>query len=236
MLGNDNSANGSSRRARFTLMDLTGPFAEFETWESAYEYMTTNHLQGGSIVRSEQIVGARTDTTDYGMERPVLDAARARGQQGWPALSHEAALDGLMPAPVQRAAKLKKKVLVIESDVFTLLTITQMVKSAGHDVTIACDAAEGIEVNRLEAADLIVVDIDLAASAAEDAWESFQVLEWLKSHHTRGEAKYIIVTAGDPEKLKPRATAAGACGLLGKPIVKELLLEEITRAIGSARS
>jgi len=138
-----------------------------------------------------------------------------------------------MPAPVQPQANVKKRVLVIEPDVFTLLTITQIVKSAGHDVTIARDATEGIEVNRLEDADLILVDINLTTSAAEEAWESFQVLEWLKSHHTRGKAKYIIISAGDPEKLKPRAAAVGACGLLGKPIVKEQLLAEITRAIGA---
>jgi len=233
MVDNEHSANGPYCGVRFALIDRTGPLAEFGTWEAAYEYMATHRVQGGSIVRIEESLGARIEPTNHAEERPLWHAAKASGQPGWPAMSYEAVLEGLMPAPLQPPATLKKKVLVIEPDVFALLTITQMVKSAGHDVTIARDAAEGIEVNRSEDADLILVGINLTASAAEDAWESFQVLEWLKSHHTRGKAKYIIISAGDPEKLKPRAAAVGASGLLGKPIVKELLLAEITRAIGA---
>jgi len=34
-------------------MDTSGPLAEFENWEDAYQYLATNAGHGGSIVRSE---------------------------------------------------------------------------------------------------------------------------------------------------------------------------------------
>lgn len=237
MSRNNSEPNGSRKPIRFILVDRTGPLAEFETWEDAFRYMAANPEHGGSLVRSEEPMGKRPrpkDCMDDDRESDVRrDGASARGQAGRPALGFAAGSQLLLPAPGPAATRATKKVLVIAEDVLTLLAMAQMVKGAGHGVVIARDAAEGVEAVRLEKPDLILVDINLTARASDLGWDGFQVLEWLNCHYPHPRAKYIIVSSGDPEKLLPRAAAVGAFGFLGKPIAKEMLLNEIIRAIGS---
>ena len=223
---------GSRSRVRFILIDRGGPLAEFETWEDAFRHMATNHLMGGSIVRSEEPIHEWPLPIDCINDDRVRGAASACGQAGTPALSFTASRQGLIPRADQ-TAKISGKVLVIEDDVFILLSIAQMVKAAGYEVVIARDAAEGMEAARSERPDLILVDVDPSATAFEGRWNGFQVLEWLSRHYPRGHTKLVIVASGDPEKLKPRAAAVGACACVGKPIVKEMLLTEIRRAMAS---
>jgi len=232
MSNNPSESYGSGSRVRFILIDRGGPLAEFETWEDAFRHMATNHLHGGSIVRSEEPIGEWPRPIDCINHDWIRGAASARGQTGMPALSYTANQEGLMPRADQ-TTKVTGKVLVIEDDVFMLLSIAQMVKAAGHEVVIARGAAEGMEAVRSERPDLILVDVDPSPTAFDGRWNGFQVLEWLSRHYPRGQTKLVIVASGDPEKLKPRAAAVGACACVGKPIIKELLLTEISRALGS---
>jgi len=169
--------------------------------------MAANHPQGATIVRSDERIRA--------LPGPAGTVAN---------------VPGLKSAPNQRATKVPKNVLVIEDEVGTLLSMTYMVKSAGHNVLIARDAAEAVETIKSERPDLIVTDINLSVSG--QGWDGFGVIEWLNFHFPQHDTKYIMVSSGDPEKLKPRADAIGAFAFLAKPLVKEALLTEIKRAIG----
>jgi CheY-like chemotaxis protein len=233
MSNNSFESHGSRSRVRFILIDRHGPLAEFETWEEALRHMSINHVQGGSIVRSEEPIDERSWPIDCinDINDRVRDAANSRGQTGMPALTYTAIREGLMPMADQ-TAKVTGKVLVIEEDVFMLLSIAQMVKAAGHEVVIARDAAEGMEAVRSERPDLILVDVDPGPTAFAGRWNGFQLLEWWSRHYPRGQTKLVLMASGDPEKLKPRAAAVGACACVAKPIVKESLLAEIRRAMG----
>jgi len=229
-LSDESEQNAARKRVRFFLIDRTGPLAEFESWEDAFQYMASNHVQGGSIVRSEEPIGERPMD---GLEADRLrDSASAARATGWPAVSYAANPPGVMPAPEPAATKAAARVLVIEEDVSTLLTMAQMVKAAGHSVVLARDAAEGVEAVKMERPDLILVGLNQTAGTSGHGWKGFQVVEWLMCHYPLDRTKYIIVAGGDPEKLKLRAAAAGAFGVLSKPVKKELLLTELRRAIG----
>src|SRR5205814_9183589 len=97
-------------------------------------------------------------------------------------------------------------------------------------VAIARDANEGVEAIRSEQPDLILIDVTLSTSG--QGWDGFQVIEWLNRHYPRHGTKYIVVSGGDPEKFSARSAALGASAFLGKPISKNLLLTEMTRALG----
>jgi ActR/RegA family two-component response regulator len=192
--------NTSGQTAYYVLIDRNGPLAEFETWEDAYQCMSTRQIQGGSIVRCDGPIGGR----------PI-----SRGQTG--------------STQEQPGLQVIKKVLVISEDVPTLLAMAQVVKVAGHGVSIVRSAAEAVQTIGLERPDLVIVDVD---GTAEHGWDGVHVVEWLGCHYPEHHAKYIVVSSGDPERFKPRTTGVGACGFVGKPVAKELLLAEIEHAIG----
>src|SRR5213594_758383 len=125
-LDNEYERDAAEKRVRFILMDRTGPLAEFDTWEDAYQCMATRQVQGASIVRWEKPFRESTHALDglgTDQEFAVPNAAGARGQTGQPALGKTAGLEGLMPVSGPAAPGTGKKVLVIEDDVSVLLAI-----------------------------------------------------------------------------------------------------------------
>ena len=52
MLGKECWSSGSRRPVRYILIGRTGPLAEFETWEQAFQYMAANPTHGGSLIPS----------------------------------------------------------------------------------------------------------------------------------------------------------------------------------------
>ena len=140
-----------------------------------------------------------------------------------------------MPTQLYRKdqARVKpKKVLVIEDERVTLTVLEQMIKGAGYRVVTAADAAEALKAIRSERPALILADVALNVEASGHEWDGFQVLEWLNYHYPEHHTEAIIVSAGNPERIRRRAVGVGAFGFLGKPVVKNLLLAEIKRAIG----
>src|ERR1051325_1030023 len=125
-----------------------------------------------------------------------------------------------------------KTILVIEDDRTTMLVLALMIKSAGFRASTAADAAEALKAIRLERPSLIVADISLNTESSGHEWDGFQVLEWMNHHYPEHRTEFLVVSAGNPERMRRRAVAVGAFGFVGKPIVKNSLLAEIKRAIG----
>jgi CheY-like chemotaxis protein len=210
MSSSEHDLNASGQEVHYILIDRNGPLAEFETWEDAFRCMSTHQVEGGQIVRCDGPLAKRPNSAG---------AAGTRGQTG-------------RSTPEQSSAKAAKKALVISEDMSTLLTMAQVVKGAGHGVTIGRSAAEAVQTIGLEKPDLIIVDVDLPAGTEELGWNGFHVVEWLHCHYPDQRAKYIVVSGAEPEKFKPRTATVDAWAFVGKPIVKELLITEINRAIG----
>ena len=57
MLSNESRSSGVRKEVRFILIDTSGPLAEFGSWEDAFQYLSENSGHGGSIVRSERLLG-----------------------------------------------------------------------------------------------------------------------------------------------------------------------------------
>jgi CheY-like chemotaxis protein len=207
MSSSEYELNGSGQEVHYILIDRNGPLAEFETWEDAFRCMSTHQVEGGQIVRCDGPIGKRPN------------AAGTRGQTA-------------RSTPEQSSAKATKRVLVISEDMSTLLTMAQVVKGAGHGVTIGRSAAEAVQTIGLERPDLVIVDVDQPAGTEELGWNGFHVVEWLRCHYPDERAKYIVVSGAEAEKFKPRTATLDAWAFVAKPIVKELLLAEINRAIG----
>jgi CheY-like chemotaxis protein len=125
-----------------------------------------------------------------------------------------------------------KKVLLIEDDIVTQMTIARIVKGAGYVLITAIDAADALKALRMDRPDVILADINLSSRASGPVLDGFNVLDWLNYHYPEHHTRCIIVSITEPEKLRQRATDIGAFALLRKPVAKDLLLTEIGRAIG----
>ena len=66
------------------------------------------------------------------------------------------------------------------------------------------------------------------------AWDGFLIMDWLRRLEEAKHIPVIIITGGDPEKLKDRAMAAGAIGFFQKPINSDDLLASIRDTIGES--
>jgi PleD family two-component response regulator len=196
--------NTPEQQVHYILIDRNGPLAEFETWEDAFHCMSTRKVEGGSIVRCDGPVGA---------------SARSQTPRAMP--------EQPLPTPT-------KKVLVISEDVSTLLSLARMVKAAGHAVAIGGCAAEAVQTIGLEKPDLVIVDVDPTARTADDGWDGFHVVDWLRCHYPDRRAKFIVVSGADPERLGPGAGGTDGCAFVRKPIVERLLLTAVRRAIGGS--
>jgi len=218
----EHDLNSSEQRVHYILIDRNGPLAQFETWEDAFQCMATHQVEGGSIVRCDGPMREQS--------RPGAGAndSRASGVGG----AANARSQTARSTPEQALTKAAKKVLVISEDISTLLSMAQVVKAAGHGVTIGLSAAEAVQTIGLERPDLIIVDVDQPAGTSDHGWDGFHTVEWLRCHYPDQRAKYIVVSGAGTEKFTPRTPEADLCAFVEKPIVKEMLLAEISRAIG----
>ena len=107
---------------------------------------------------------------------------------------------------------------------------TRILKSAGYSVQTAVDAADALKALRLDRPDVLLVDINLSSRASGPVLDGFNVIDWLNYHYPGHHTQYIIVSAGDPEKLGKHAAEVGAFAFIRKPVAKDQLLTEIRRA------
>src|SRR5205814_3682384 len=127
--------NSSEQRFHYILIDRNGPLAEFETWEDAFQCMSTHQVEGGSIVRCDGPMAERPGPNAGSNDSRASGVGGAANARSQPARS---TAEQALPKPT-------RKVLVISEDISTLLSMTQVVKGAGHGVTIGRSAAEAVQ-------------------------------------------------------------------------------------------
>lgn len=105
---------------------------------------------------------------------------------------------------------MKKKILVIEDDVFISSLITGELADEDYDVQSAMDGPSGLAAAREQKPDLILLDILMPQM------EGFEVLTTLKSDSAASSIPVVVLSNfGQPEDIK-RAKDAGAVDFLVK--------------------
>src|SRR6266446_6237132 len=132
--------------------------------------------------------------------------------------------DQLIPFAATMAAQTvvsRKRVLIVDDSVIILKTLSMKLKSSGYDVLTAADGGTAVSMVRREKPDLILLDINFPPDVAHGggvAWDGFLIMSWLQRLDEAKDIPVIIITGGEPEKLKERAISAGAIGFFQKPI------------------
>jgi len=111
-------------------------------------------------------------------------------------------------------------ILLIDDDRDTRELLTRTLKSDGHRVVAATNAAEGIEMARRQRPELIVIDVEMPEM---DGWETLRVL---KADSGLRDIPVVMVSMASDRN---RGFALGAVDSLAKPVDGTLLLNIVRR-------
>lgn len=117
---------------------------------------------------------------------------------------------------------MKKKILLIEDNAQNSYLTTFLQESKGYSVVTAADGASGIEMAKLSAPDLILLDIQLPMMDGYAVATALRTLDSMKSVPIIAVTSYAMV--GDREKC----LAAGCNGYIEKPINPDTFASEVS--------
>jgi CheY-like chemotaxis protein len=115
------------------------------------------------------------------------------------------------------------KILVIDDEPSILLMIKKMIEKAGHEVDIALNGSEGLELFESKCHDLIVTDIIMPQK------EGLEIIRELRKKYPA--LKIIAISGGGrigPEGYLPSAKHFGADMVFQKPIMQKDFVEAIS--------
>jgi len=111
-----------------------------------------------------------------------------------------------------------KKILIVDTEIDLLRSISLRLKRSGYDVVIATDGVSATSTVKSEHPDLILLDINLPAG------DGFFVMRNISLIPQIAFTPIIVITARDPVKTRALAIEAGAQAFFQKPVdIDELL-------------
>ena len=114
------------------------------------------------------------------------------------------------------------KVLLVDDEPSLRLTLTEFLKRAGYEVFAAADFQSALLL-RDNSFDVAVIDINLPGRSG---------IELLQAINSRQPYVPVIMITGEPNlSVIPEIVRAGAYDFLAKPVVKEVLLKAVGRAL-----
>lgn len=122
------------------------------------------------------------------------------------------------------------KILVLDDETSILLMLKKMLERAGHEVEIALNGSDGMELFKKNKPDLLITDIIMPN---KDGLEV--VLELRKKYP---ELKIIAISGGGrihPEGYLPSAKHFGANLIFQKPLVQKEFLEAVSSLLNESR-
>jgi len=127
-----------------------------------------------------------------------------------------------------------KKILIVDDSPLVLRALALKLKGAGYEPLTASDGGTAVGLVRREKPNLILLDIAFPPDVGYGggvAWDGFLIMQWLQRMDPGERIPVIVITGGDPAKLKDRSLAAGAVAFFHKPVDSEELLAVIRQTL-----
>ena len=118
------------------------------------------------------------------------------------------------------------RILVIDDEPSILLMIKKMIEKAGHEVDIALNGREGLELFEINTPDLVITDIIMPQK------EGLEIILELRKKHP--DLKIIAISGGGrfgPEGYLPSAKLFGANMIFQKPLIQKEFMEAISKLL-----
>ena len=119
------------------------------------------------------------------------------------------------------------RILIIDDFAPILDVFELMLTAAGHQVMTSRDGRAGLRLAERAPPDLVLLDVDLPGS------DGVAICHELKCVPTLAAVPVLMMTGRPHRGLHQSIAAAGACGLLFKPIARDSLLEAIASALSA---
>lgn len=119
------------------------------------------------------------------------------------------------------------RILVVDDYAPLLVLLETILRAEGHEVRVAADGAEGLASARRELPHLVLLDVDMPGL------DGISVCALLKGDAATMQAPVLLMSGRLSPHVLVRAREAGAAGALPKPFSREVLMEEIARALSA---
>jgi DNA-binding response OmpR family regulator len=123
-----------------------------------------------------------------------------------------------------------KRILVAEDEPNIVISLEFLLKTAGHDVSIARDGQEALRMTREGRPDLIVLDVMLPVI------NGFEVCDRIREDPALRDTKVLMLTAHGRETEIARGLKAGANAYMTKPFATKDLLSAVAELLGMGRA
>jgi CheY-like chemotaxis protein len=143
-----------------------------------------------------------------------------------------AAVGEAAPPAAERPDLSGMRILLAEDNPTNQMVASQMLRSLNAEVVVCSDGIEALERFEQDQVDLIVVDIEMPRMSGLDVIRTIRARE-----DARAQVPIVALTAYAMREHRERITAAGANGLISKPVTSiEALGRALAAHAGSARA
>jgi two-component system chemotaxis response regulator CheY len=121
---------------------------------------------------------------------------------------------------------MSKTVLTVDDSRTMREMLLMALKAAGYNVLQADDGLNGLEVLKMQRADVIITDINMPRL------DGFGFIENVRQDTKHRAVPILVLTTESDQEKKSRARSAGATGWIVKPFHPEKLVDAIRRVAG----
>jgi len=118
----------------------------------------------------------------------------------------------------------KKRILVIEDSLTSLLLIDHALKKEGYEIKLASSINEAIKSIKVRAPEIIVLDLNMPGLTGYDFLE-------MRKQMNIEKVPVIVVSALDSQESIARTKALGVTEFMAKPLKVEMFLAKIKALI-----
>lgn len=123
------------------------------------------------------------------------------------------------------------KILVLDDEPSILMMIRKMLEKAGHEVEVALNGKEGMELFKKNKPDLLITDIIMPEK------EGLEIIFELRRQFP--DLKIIAISGGGrigPDGYLPGARLLGADAIFTKPLVQKDFLNTVSELLGGRKN
>jgi CheY-like chemotaxis protein len=139
-------------------------------------------------------------------------------RQGAPAVGPEELVHA------RAGASARRNVLVVDDDADAAQSLAALLKQWGHQVRVAHDGPQALELAQNSPPDTVLLDIRLPGM------DGYQVAQRLREQNGLDKTHVVAITGYDPEDGSERTREAGIDQLLVKPVTPETLHEVLRQS------
>ena len=136
--------------------------------------------------------------------------------------------DGRQALPVPIMAQHKLRILLAEDHPVNQKLAVLLLSRLGHEVVVAQNGQEAVEMSLAEPFDLILMDMQMPVMGGIEATQAIRQREAAHAHH---RMPIIAMTANAMQGDMERCLAAGMDGYVSKPINPQVMVKEMDRVL-----